>query len=129
MPSTSTPFTLYGGFGSNPFATSTVSAWGNPFQAQWNPMQGSFPSQGMSTGGNPFPEQWNPMHGGLHSQGGSAGGNTAFPFGNNIGGSFLSFNQNQVFTQGYGSSANSSWKPHANFNIGPYFQATNQLVS
>jgi hypothetical protein len=70
MPSTLTPFTLYGGFKSNPFTMSAVSAGGNPFQAQWNPMQGSFPLQGMSSGGNPFPSQWNPMQGGLHLQGG-----------------------------------------------------------
>jgi hypothetical protein len=81
MPSTSTLFTLYGGFMSNPFTTSVVSVGGNPFQAQWNPMQGSFPSQGMSSGGNPFLGQYNPMQGLVPSQSGLAGGNPVLPSG------------------------------------------------
>jgi hypothetical protein len=50
----SNPFTLFGGFGRNPFPSSRMSVGGNPFQIQWNPVQGYFPSQGMSNRGNPF---------------------------------------------------------------------------
>jgi hypothetical protein len=91
IPSTSTLFTLYGGFRSNSFTTYLVSARGNPFHVQWNPMQGYFSSQGMSSGGNPFLSQWNTMQGGFHSKGRFAEGNHVFPFMNHIGGSFLPF--------------------------------------
>jgi hypothetical protein len=144
MSSTLTPFTLYGGFRSNPFTSSVVSAGGNPFQGQSVPMQGHFssqgtslggtplqgqwnPTQGMSQGGNPFPGQFNPMPGVFPAQGGSTGGNPDFPFRNQMGGGFPPFNQGQ---QGFipipGPSMNSFWKPGASYNPGSSFQAANQ---
>jgi hypothetical protein len=117
MPSTSTSLTLYGGFRSNPFTMSEVLVGGNPFQAQWNSMHGSFPSHEMSSRGNPFLIQSNPMQVGFQLQGGFIGGNPYFLFGNQICAIFLLFNQNQGFTQGSGSSAKSSWKPSAILNL------------
>jgi hypothetical protein len=122
MPSTSTPFTLYGVFRSNHFPSSTISTGGNSFQAQWNPMQVSFPLQGMSLGGNPFLSQYNPMQGLFPLQGGLKRGNPIFPSGNQMGGGYPMFNQSQQgFTLIFGPSTNSSWKPSVSFNSGPFF--------
>jgi hypothetical protein len=41
MPSSSIHFTLFVGFGSNPFPSSGVTAGGNHFQGQWSTTQGS----------------------------------------------------------------------------------------
>jgi hypothetical protein len=109
VPSTLTPFTLYGGFESNPFSTYLVMVGGDPFQAKWNIMQGYLLLEEMSLGGNPFPSQWIPLQGCLHSQRGFVGGKYSFLFKNQISGSVLPFNQNQGFIQGSDSSANSSW--------------------
>jgi hypothetical protein len=110
------------GSGSNPFPSSGVSAGGNPFQGQWNPMQGSYSSQGMSSGGNPFLGQNIPMQGIFPSQGVPAGGNPTFPYGNQMGGGFPPFNQGQQgFTQNPGPSTSSSWKPGASTNPGYSF--------
>jgi hypothetical protein len=109
MPSTSTLFTLYGGFKSNPFTSSMVSVGGNPFHGQWNPMQGYFSLQGMSQGGNPFLGQNVPMQGYFPSQGGSVGGNPSFFVRNQMGGGFPPLNQGQHgFIQSSGPSTNSS---------------------
>jgi hypothetical protein len=79
--------------------------------------------------GNPFLDQYNPMQGLVPSQGGPAGGNPIFPSGNQMGGGYPPFNQSQQgFTQSFGPSTNSSWKPGASYNPGPSFQATNQSM-
>jgi hypothetical protein len=54
MPSTLTPFTMYGGFESNHFTSYVVLAGGNPFQIQSSPMQGHFSLQGAFLGGTPL---------------------------------------------------------------------------
>jgi len=108
---------LYDGFQSNAFSTSTFSTGVNPFQAQWNPMQGYFPLQGMLSRGKPFLSQYNPMQGLVHSQGGHAGRNPIFPSGFQMGGGYPLFYQSQQgFTQIFGLPKNSSWKPSANYN-------------
>jgi len=80
--SSSTLFTLYGGFRSNNFTSSTVPIEGKPFHGQWNPMQGYFSLQGMQQGGNTFLGQNIPMQGYFPLQGGLVGGNPDFPFRN-----------------------------------------------